>query len=79
MYFTYILRSDIDGSYYTGVTKNLDKRIAEHNNGLAKYSSTKKPFTLAWCCNFADKKRAYDFEKYLKSGSGIAFRNKHLI
>jgi len=26
-----------------------------------------------------DKKKAFEFEKYLKSGSGIAFRNKHLI
>jgi hypothetical protein len=28
---------------------------------------------------FQDKYKAFEFEKYLKSGSGIAFRNRHLI
>ena len=28
---------------------------------------------------FSDKTKAFSFEKYLKSGSGTAFRNKRLI
>jgi len=28
---------------------------------------------------FTDKYRAYEFEKYLKSGSGRAFLKKHLV
>jgi len=30
-------------------------------------------------CAFNDKKRALDFEKYLKTSSGIAFKNKRFI
>ena len=29
--------------------------------------------------SFKDKTKAYDFEKYLKHGSGHAFVNKHLV
>ena len=79
MYIVYIIQSLKDSSYYTGWTTNLEKRLKEHNLGLSKYSSTKKPFKLVWYCVFKDKKKAIKFEKYLKSGSGIAFRNKRLI
>ncbi|MDO8492198.1 MAG: GIY-YIG nuclease family protein [bacterium] len=79
MYFVYILQSEKDDSYYVGVTADVDKRLKEHNSGSSKYSSSKKPFHLLWHCCFSDKKKAYDFERYLKAGSGMAFRNKHLI
>ena len=79
MHIVYILQSLKDKSYYIGITKNLDKRLKEHNSSTSNYSSTKKPFKLDWYCNFIDKKTAIKFEKYLKSGSGIAFRNQRLI
>ncbi|HDQ23198.1 MAG TPA: GIY-YIG nuclease family protein [Candidatus Uhrbacteria bacterium] len=79
MHIIYIIQSLKDLSYYTGRTTNLTKRIKDHNLGLSKYSSTKKPFKLIWYCVFNDKKKAIKFEKYLKSGSGIVFRNKRLI
>jgi putative endonuclease len=79
MHCVYILQSQKDKSYYTGVTEDLRERIKEHNSGSNKYSSSKKPFESVWHCIFKDKKKAYDFEKYLKSGSGFAFRNKHLV
>jgi hypothetical protein len=34
---------------------------------------------LVFYCAFADKYRALEFEKYLKSGSGRAFMQKHLF
>jgi len=79
IYFVYIIQSKKDSSYYTGFTTDVKKRLKEHNFGSAKYSSSKIPFVLKWYCAFPDKKRAYDFEKYLKSHSGIAFRNKRLL
>jgi len=79
MYYVYIFRSEKDGSYYTGVTTDIEKRLLEHNSGSSKYSSSHKPFVYIWSCIFSDKKKAYNFEEYLKSGSGIAFRNRHLI
>lgn len=79
MYFVYILKSKIDESYYVGVTKNVKRRIKEHNSGSSIYSNTKRPYVLVWCCLFPSKNKALIFERYLKSGSGFAFRNRHLI
>jgi len=79
MYIVYILQSLKDRSYYTGITTNLKLRLKDHNLGTSKYSLSKKPFKITWHCIFNDEKKAIHFEKYLKSGSGIAFRNKRLI
>ncbi|KKW45971.1 hypothetical protein A3C21_03175 [Candidatus Kaiserbacteria bacterium RIFCSPHIGHO2_02_FULL_59_21] len=79
MYFVYILRSQKDKSLYVGSTENIKLRLAEHNNGKAKYSSSKRPYVLKWFCAFPNKTMALKFEKYLKQGSGFAFARKHLL
>jgi len=79
MFYVYIIKSEKDDSRYIGVTTNLERRLQEHNSGLAKYTSSKRPFKLVWYCAFNDKQKAYDFEKYLKSSSGYAFTKKRLI
>ncbi len=71
MYFVYILKDCNKGSTYVGITKDLIKRIKEHNS--------KRPYKIIWYSVFGDKIKAYKFEKYLKTGSGIAFLRKHLI
>ncbi|MBK8983578.1 MAG: GIY-YIG nuclease family protein [Ignavibacteria bacterium] len=38
-YFTYIIQSLKDESFYIGYTSNLEKRINFHNSGLSKYTS----------------------------------------
>jgi predicted GIY-YIG superfamily endonuclease len=73
MYFVYILRSQKDKTLYTGFTRNIHKRILEHNQGASGYTKTKMPWKLIWCGIFPNEHRAALFEKYLKSGSGIAF------
>ncbi len=79
MYYCYILQSLKDKSYYIGSTQDLKKRIDKHNHKEVTYSSTKAPFELVWYSAFLTKQKAVDFEMYLKSGSGFAFRNKRLI
>ncbi len=79
MYYVYILSSEVDNSRYIGVTKDLKRRLTEHNNGNAQYSRTKRPYKLIWYSSFILKERSYLFEKYLKSSSGYAFTKKHLI
>jgi len=41
--------------------------------------SRKAPFKIAWYAAFESKELALTFEKYLKSSSGSAFRNKRLL
>ncbi len=45
----YIVRCR-DGSYYTGITTDLTRRIAEHNSlaGGAKYTRPRRPVTLVY-------------------------------
>ncbi len=79
MYFVYILESITNKNRYIGVSNNLKRRLQEHNRGEVRYTSSKRPYKLIWYCVFNSKKQAFDFEKYLKSASGIAFSRKRLI
>ncbi|HVS79505.1 MAG TPA: GIY-YIG nuclease family protein [Candidatus Paceibacterota bacterium] len=79
MHYCYILKSTKDSSYYIGSTQDLKKRLEKHNRKEVTYSSTRAPFKIAWYAAFQTKDLALAFEKYLKSSSGFAFRNKRLI
>ncbi|MBT9139422.1 MAG: hypothetical protein DDT31_02007 [Syntrophomonadaceae bacterium] len=78
MYYVYVFKLR-DGSFYTGYTTNLKERVKKHNEGGVISTKHKKPGHLLWYCAFEDEKKAIKFEKYLKTASGIAMRNKHLI
>lgn len=79
MHYCYILKSLKDSSYYIGSTQNLKARLDKHNRKEVTYSASKAPFTIEWYGAFKSKELALNFEKYLKSGSGFAFRNKRLL
>jgi len=64
---------------YAGCTSNLNNRIDRHQKGYIDSTKGRGPVKLIWHCVFEKQEKAYAFEKYLKSGSGRAFRNKHLI
>lgn len=56
-----------DGSLYTGVTTDLKKRIARHNQGLAsKYTRARKPVILKYTEIFNDKIPAMRREAEIK-------------
>ena len=78
MFYVYILLCN-DNTYYTGCTNDLKERFERHSKGYVDSTKGKLPVNLVYYSSFNDKYKAYKFEKYLKSGSGIAFRNKHLI
>lgn len=74
-YAVYILLCS-DNSYYTGYTTNIDNRFKAHKNKEVHYTKSRLPVRLVNLIQFENKQKAYDFERYLKTGSGIAFRNK---
>jgi len=78
MWFVYILKC-ADNSHYTGCTKNISDRLQRHEKGQIQYTRNKRPIELRCFIAFQQKHKAYSFERYLKSGSGMAFRNKRLI
>ena len=77
MWYVYILKCENE-SHYTGCTNNLKERIEKHNNGYVLFTKDKLPVELITYIAFSDKSKAYQFEKYLKSGSGRAFAAKRL-
>ena len=78
MWNVYILKCS-NNTYYTGCTNDLDDRLKRHRKGQVHYTKDKLPVELITHIVFSDKYKAYEFEKYLKSGLGIAFRNKRLV
>lgn len=79
MFYNYILRSSKSKIFYYGYTKDLVKRLHEHNVGLSSSTKPHRPWKLVWYCAFPTEKQAKDFELYLKSGSGKAFAYKRLV
>ena len=79
MYYVYMIRNEVDETIYTGMTQNLKRRLLEHNAKKVRHTKLKTPWKLAWYCVFDSNDKASSFEKYLKSSSGFAFRNKRLL
>ena len=70
--YMYILECD-DGSYYTGSTRNLEKRLWEHQNGEgASYTKKRLPVKLVYCESFDRVEDAFRREKQVQGWS----RNK---
>ncbi len=77
MYYIYSLKCK--NGYYVGCTDNLITRIKRHKKGYVSATANRLPIKLDFYFVTGDKYIAYNFEKYLKSGSGRAFIKKHLI
>jgi len=67
-YFVYILECS-DGSLYTGITKDVEKRLEEHNtkDSGAKYTKARRPVKLLYKESSLDRssasKREYKIKK----------------
>lgn len=66
MNYVYIVECS-DGTYYTGWTNNLEKRIDMHSKGIgAKYTRGRGPVKLIYKEEFDDKKYAMRREYEIK-------------
>lgn len=67
-YFIYILKCS-DGSFYTGYTTNIEKRVNAHNNSKigAKYTKARRPVTLIHSEKFKTLSEALKRESEIKS------------
>lgn len=80
MTYVYLLRSvAFPNERYVGWTTDLKTRLADHNKGRSLHTAKYRPWELVMYLGFADKARAIEFEKYLKSGSGRAFAARHFV
>lgn len=79
MKYVYILRSlTFPERYYTGITDDLEIRMAKHNAKEVSHTSKYAPWELKTYMAFSNANQAFEFEKYLKTASGRAFAKKRL-
>jgi predicted GIY-YIG superfamily endonuclease len=65
--YVYVLRCH-DGSLYTGIAKDLARRLAEHARGRAsRYTRARLPVTLLWSRRVRTWRRALQEEHRLKA------------
>jgi putative endonuclease len=76
--FVYI-RKNSDGGprFYAGLTSDVLARLADHNAGRCPHTARDRPWRIHVVIEFPDERRAIDFERYLKSGSGPSFARRH--
>ncbi|MGQ0643999.1 MAG: GIY-YIG nuclease family protein [Elusimicrobiota bacterium] len=68
-FWVYILRCS-DGSYDTGHTEDLEKRLTDHNTGAAKgYTDDKRPVALLYAEEFPERVVALSHERQIKGWS----------
>jgi putative endonuclease len=68
-FFVYILLC-VDGTFYTGYTKNIDERTRLHETGKgAKYTKSHKPKKVAYIENFDSRAKAMKREREIKKMS----------
>jgi putative endonuclease len=76
--YVYILQSEADPTcHYTGLTDDLQARLAKHNKGYCPHTAKHRPWRLRTATAFMDRKRAAAFEAYLKTHSGRVFASRH--
>ncbi len=82
MWYVYILRSEKNDQWYTGMTQDLRKRLNQHNSGGSTYTKDRGPYVLMYYEASLDIDDARARELYLKSGMGKRFiknRLKHYL
>ncbi len=69
-YYVYILKCN-DGSFYTGITNDLECRLNEHNAGInpEAYTFDRRPVELVFFEEFDTPVLAIEYEKKIKGWS----------
>ena len=77
-YYAYVLLCERTGTFYTGTTNNLERRLREHNEGKAYYTRNKLPVSLVYFEACLNKDDAYRRERYLKTSMGKRYLRNRL-
>ncbi len=77
-FYTYVLKSDKTGTFYTGTTNNLERRLEQHKKGKVYYTKNKLPVRLIYFEACSNKDDAYHRERYLKTGMGKRYLKNRL-
>jgi predicted GIY-YIG superfamily endonuclease len=75
----YVLRSVNHPFIYIGHTDNVERRLAEHNEGLNQSAKHYMPFVVQAYVAVASRAKAIELEKYFKTGSGKAILKNRIL
>ena len=77
-YYIYILKSEKDGQFYTGYTKDLKNRLNQHKKGEVQSTKNRRPLKLVYFEGCLNQQDATHREKYLKTHYGKMFIKNRL-
>ncbi len=72
-YYVYILISRRNGSFYTGHTSDLKRRLSEHNRGRVRSTKYYRPWKVHYFEKLNSKSEAYQRELFFKSINGYVY------
>ncbi|NWF77604.1 MAG: GIY-YIG nuclease family protein [Chloroflexi bacterium] len=78
MFYAYILQSETGNRYYIGSTKDLSRRVIEHNRGKSNSTKPYRPWKLVYCECFQTLAEARQREQEIKSWKSHEYLRKTL-
>ncbi|MCU0368339.1 MAG: GIY-YIG nuclease family protein [Cyclobacteriaceae bacterium] len=79
MWYVYVIKSQVIDFTYIGSTKDIDRRLREHNEGKSQSTKAYKPFELIAYVAVQSELKARELEKYFKTGSGKAILKNRIL
>ena len=76
LYFLYVLRSRRDGLLCTGVTKDLARRMREHQSGKTRSLRARRPLLLVYLEAYSTRGEALARERFFKTPRGGAMKQR---
>jgi len=73
VFYTHLLRSDKDGNFYAGSTKDLKLRFEQHEKGLVESTRSRGPLKLIYYEACLRQEEALQRERYFKTYNGKRF------
>jgi putative endonuclease len=73
MYFVYVIQSKLNGYLYKGISRNVQIRLKEHNQGKNQSTKNWRPWELIYSEFFYTRIEARKREKFFKTGEGREF------
>jgi putative endonuclease len=79
MYVTYILYSNKLKKFYVGQTKDLSRRLVDHNRGKTPFTAGGIPWVLVFSKEFISRSEAMRLEKQIKKRGASRYLNDNRI
>lgn len=78
MFYVYILQSERDHNFYIGFSKDLKRRLEEHNTGQVISTARRRPLHLVMYEAYSTEQDAAAREKFFKTTRGKVQLRKQL-